>query len=196
MNARVRFQLEVMWKSFVFIRLCLSWSCPEDYSLCLQGFFFFFSWSWHVECQRGQGCQRPFLYQVIAPVWSLPLGQCAAHISSNWLTVRMPLPWNMSSWGKRDPPPLPLLSSFQAGFACWESSGGKHAMCVYLFVIEACAHAYWEEMEVPKGRMGFWGYRGSRASYCAAMCVRACAGTCMQLSVGVHAWLFGNGFLL
>lgn len=29
------------------------------------------------------------------------------------------------------------------------------------------------ENEISRGRMGFWGYRGSRACDCAAMCVRA-----------------------
>lgn len=47
-------------------------------------------------------------------------------------------------------PPFLLPSSFQAGFTCWESSGGKHAMCVYLLAIEACAHACWGERDIKR----------------------------------------------
>lgn len=101
---------------------------------CVFRAFFFFSWSWHVECQRGYGCQRPFLYQVIAPVWSPPLGQCAAHISSNWLTLRMPLPWNMSSWGKRDPPPSSsFLVSRQDSHAENLLVGNTQCVCICLW---------------------------------------------------------------
>lgn len=97
-------------KFFVLIWLCWSWSCPvkifrgkshnitDRNARLLCVFRAFFSWSWHEGCQRGQGCKPFCLYQVTAPVWSLPLGQGAAHVSSNWLEVRMRLPWNMSSF--------------------------------------------------------------------------------------------------
>lgn len=52
-------------------------------ALDLQGLFLGSVW------REKTGLQPPltlFLYGVPAPGWSLPLGQCATHVSSDWLT--------------------------------------------------------------------------------------------------------------
>lgn len=63
--------------------------------------------SWHAVCQRGQGCNPPVFL-----LWSLPLGHCAAHVSSNWLAVKMRLPWNMSRWSKWGPLTPPFFPQY------------------------------------------------------------------------------------
>lgn len=99
-------QLSVMSASSVLIMLCLSRSCPVNFgkqlsdtkisiynvALDLQGLFL--DSVWHEKCQRRQDFNFPphphthtlFLYWVTAPGWSLPLGQCATRVSSDWLT--------------------------------------------------------------------------------------------------------------
>lgn len=90
--------------SYLWYQLLLLWSCFVDpdhvpltsgesnrmtqnrskYNMALDRF----GSVWHEKCQRRQGFNplTLFLYWVTAPGRSLPLGQCATHVSSDWLT--------------------------------------------------------------------------------------------------------------
>lgn len=105
--------------------------------------------SWHAECQRGKGCNPPVFL-----LWSLPLGQCAAHVSSNWLAVKMWLPWNMSRWSKWGPltSPSPLTpSSIQAGSTIMFWWVGGEATCLW---VRACVHMNIKD-EISRERRAF-----------------------------------------
>lgn len=142
-----------------------------------------------VSAKEGREENLLLYYQVTTPVWSLPLGQCAAYIPSNWLIERMWLLWNMSSWSKWNPS---VLVSGQDSHAENVLMVDSLCVCVYSHI----------ENEISWGIMGFWGCRGSRACDCAAMCLcvclcaRVCACMLLQVCVGMHALLFRNSYLM
>lgn len=94
--------------SYQWCQLLLFWSCfvvPDHvplssgkskwvtqnrskYNMTLDLRGVFFGSVWHEKCQRRQDFNplTLFLYRVTAPRRSLPLGQCATHVSSDWLT--------------------------------------------------------------------------------------------------------------
>lgn len=143
--------------------------------------------SWHAEYQRWQGCNPPVFL-----LWSLPLGQCAAHVSSNWLAVKMRLPWNMSRWSKWGPPPPQYPGRIHQNVLV-----GGEATCLWVCT---CVHMHIKD-KISRGRWAFE-VKEEVGHVIVQPCVFLCAWVFilvpdfLQTSVAVHAGFLAHCSLM